>query len=477
VDFYYTKNKLIWIFFLITIVGINIINYFTYGVRELMISQLAVSLPTLTMTFIFMKKKIYQKLTSYLLLLSALFVLYISNNFNPSLENLVFVYLICIGSVVYQNERYTLVINGIGGIIIGLSMIQYGPVMLKNYGVSNTIYFVMTVILVTAIGVYHIKQSNKLHNELKQKETETKEDKEKIQTAYSKMKKDNETISSISHELNTEMNKTNTTSLVIYSSFEEMRASLEEMISSIHQTTKKVGEITEELQLIETFSSEMKSSSDMSKSFVTKGRENMNNLYHTMEELKKNSKENTELSGNLISSFGDIQSIIETITNIAEQTNLLSLNAAIEAARAGESGKGFKVVADEVKKLAGESTESAKKIFHILNDLKEQADKTNLSSKRSEEQIERSYDNFKSVKETFETIEINSESVSRKSDEVNLMLQNVTEKSKNVSLTVRDMSAISEQNKISIEELSDSLHELLEKYKKITENFNELRQK
>ncbi|WJV28310.1 methyl-accepting chemotaxis protein [Rossellomorea sp. AcN35-11] len=91
----------------------------------------------------------------------------------------------------------------------------------------------------------------------------------------------------------------------------------------------------------------------------------------SIEETMSNTSETVEALGQRSS---QITTIIGTITDIAEQTNLLALNAAIEAARAGEHGRGFAVVADEVRKLAEQSRQAAKGVTEIVHSIQEEVD-------------------------------------------------------------------------------------------------------
>ncbi|WQS58852.1 methyl-accepting chemotaxis protein TlpB [Helicobacter pylori] len=125
---------------------------------------------------------------------------------------------------------------------------------------------------------------------------------------------------------------------------------------------------------------------------------------HTEEEL---SSQVEQLSRNA----DDVKSILDIINDIADQTNLLALNAAIEAARAGEHGRGFAVVADEVRNLAGRTQKSLAEInstiMVIVQEINAVSSQMNLNSQK----MERLSDMSKSVQETYEKMSSNLNSV------------------------------------------------------------------
>ncbi|WBW96440.1 methyl-accepting chemotaxis protein [Oceanirhabdus sp. W0125-5] len=273
-------------------------------------------------------------------------------------------------------------------------------------------------------------------------------------------------ISTISKEVNSASGMmTDMTSETVKSS-EEVSSTIQFISQGAsdqaHSTQAGFDTLTELGNLIEQQNDHMietRANSEKVNTLADEGLIEIASLKSVVEESGKSAKDimNVILAAN--ESSTKIGTASTMIASIAEQTNLLALNAAIEAARAGEAGKGFAVVADEIRKLAEQSTESTKEIDLMVSELGERVGNVVEQMKIVAANVEKQEFSTKKTEEKYKLISDAIDDTSNNIDKLDTVIKDITDRKNQTLDIINDLSAISEENAANTEEAAAHIEE------------------
>ncbi|WML46212.1 methyl-accepting chemotaxis protein [Neobacillus sp. PS3-40] len=236
--------------------------------------------------------------------------------------------------------------------------------------------------------------------------------------------------------------------------FEEVSSSVQEMATGILQISHS--------------SESMKESTDKATHLAKNGSLSVQAVVSHMHDINISFEETSKIVSMLGSRSKEIDGIASLITDIAEQTNLLALNAAIEAARAGEHGKGFAVVADEVRKLAVQSKNSADKIANMIRFVQEETNQAIHAVENGNHIVDKGLSATKEANQAFSNISSSIEEVSSKVEDVSAAVEELTAQSTTIVQTIEFVKEIAEQGMLTTQESSASTQEQVATMEEVT---------
>jgi methyl-accepting chemotaxis protein len=230
---------------------------------------------------------------------------------------------------------------------------------------------------------------------------------------------------------------------------DQVSTAFNEMVATSNEVAKNCGETA--------------AAADESQRYVQQGQGFIEGTAKSVDKLVSVIDDSNEAMAALVEQSANITSILDTIRGIAEQTNLLALNAAIEAARAGEQGRGFAVVADEVRTLAGKTAESTEEIDTLLSNLTNQTQNVSGKLANSIEHSRETVEATENTRKVFESIQASVSTIRDMTTQIAAAAEEqyqVGEEIQRNIVSINEEAANANESSVQLRDNSDALGQL-----------------
>lgn len=263
-------------------------------------------------------------------------------------------------------------------------------------------------------------------------------------------------VSGASDQLTENVSQTTLTARSVFQTFEDLTTGVKNHARGALESAKAVEEMASGIQKVAENAGTVSESAYTMNKQVESGHSYVRSATQSINSLVESLRIISEIAGRLNDRSKEINEIAQWITRISSQTNILALNASIEASRSGEHGKGFVVIAQEVRKLADDSKGSAEKITDLIQEIEELTTQSVESIQAGVGQLDIGVSCIKEAGQALEHIRHASRHVTEQIHEVSAASEQLSAGTEQVAASMDEMARISEATESRVKQVEDA---------------------
>ena len=383
----------------------------------------------------------------------------------------------------YERTKFILIISVVVVILISVSMAFY-----LSRSINTSIQYLIEIANRIAQGNLQVDVTPKTKDEFGMLTNAFAETVKQLKSLIKGITNTAENLVSFSEQLTSNADQSAQATQQVANSISTVAFNMTNQGEQVTLSVREINDMTNDIAAFEKLSEQSSKAANNVADIAQAGRVAVSGAVSQMETIAASVTESAEVIRQLASRSEEISQISDTISGIAEQTNLLALNAAIEAARAGEHGRGFAVVADEVRKLAEGSALAASKIAELIRVIQndttkavERMEQGTLDVQSGKSVVDEAGNSFSTIVQAVIGLTKNAEIILHaarsSSEKINKLVSVMNELNKTstaVSQEAESVSAATEQLSASMDEIataSKNMSDMAQKLQDSTSQF------